>query len=369
MKTKLINTAIVILALLTFANAQNKPEWRNISLPKVNQNTETPYRPHLPLVAILASNDSSQATDFGTGVVLSSGPNSVVVTALHIIKDVRFLQLRDADGRIYNDAALLASDERLDLAALQFSGPASMLPVPAKLSGAPGDSVYVVALSKREGPSVTMGSLKSVTIPTDNNASSLYQFVAPLTFDASGGALLDKSGQLVGIVSAARGTTKGQYSAVPMERVMEFASAAGNIFESGTELHLASEASKADKVHNAETGRIAKFVRTFAVRVDTLLIEHDHMIEALRNTNDFDKIDLVMVDDPRSADVLVTVDYIPFTFDYTFKAVDQRTKVVVAAGRVTAFAGYFAAPELAQELVRRLKQARKVTIAKEENYE
>src|SRR5205823_1903068 len=129
---------------------------------------------------------------------------------------------------------------------------------------------------------------------------------------------------------------------------------------------LPGEAPTQDSVHRAQTGAITKKVRTFYVESATGLIPRDDILQALRNEKDFSKLDMVLTDDAKLADVMVVVDYIPWTFDYTFKAFEQKGKVIIAAGRVTEFNGYLAAPALAKKLVNQLKPNRETqTVATE----
>jgi len=104
--------------------------------------------------------------------------------------------------------------------------------------------------------------------------------------------------------------------------------------------------------------QVARTAASLAVVSNTILIERDLMIEALKNEKDFDGLDLVIINGPERADLRLEVAYVPWTFDYTYKVLDQNTGIVVGAGKITAFNGYLAAPQLARKAVAKLKKHR-----------
>jgi hypothetical protein len=64
------------------------------------------------------------------------------------------------------------------------------------------------------------------------------------------------------------------------------------------------------------------------------------------------------VQDPRVADLLIELDRPLFTYVHTFVIVDKRTSVVLGSGKVTAFDGTIASPDLAKNIVKILTDAR-----------
>jgi hypothetical protein len=115
-------------------------------------------------------------------------------------------------------------------------------------------------------------------------------------------------------------------------------------------------------LHDVQPGKLANYDRTYAVHSATILIERDLMLEALRNQSDFANLDFVLVENRDAAEVYVEVAYVPWTFDYTFKVIDQKTSVVIGAGKVTAFNGYLAAPALAKKIATQMKKWRSQTV-------
>ena len=117
-------------------------------------------------------------------------------------------------------------------------------------------------------------------------------------------------------------------------------------------------ADAATKIAKTDANKVAKTVRTFAVKSDTWLVPRDLVLEAIQNHKDFSGLDLVLVNDWQIAQVRVEVGYVDWTFDYTYKAIDQKRDILIASGKVTAFNGYLAAPEIADAIVEKMKKDR-----------
>ena len=58
------------------------------------------------------------------------------------------------------------------------------------------------------------------------------------------------------------------------------------------------------------------------------------------------------------ADLLIEVDRPLFTFTFTYKVTDRASGVLLASGKVTAFDGNTAAPDLAQRILKDMRAAR-----------
>jgi hypothetical protein len=120
----------------------------------------------------------------------------------------------------------------------------------------------------------------------------------------------------------------------------------------------AERAVKNPGAHFSQPAKIAKIVRTVYVWSDTFLIERDDLIERLRTAEGFNDLDLVLVEDSRKADMELVAQHIPFTFDYTLKAIDIKTTATLATARVTVFNGYLASIELPKKFVTMLREQR-----------
>ena len=124
------------------------------------------------------------------------------------------------------------------------------------------------------------------------------------------------------------------------------------------ELRRPEIADAANKIAKTDANTVAKTVRTFAVKSDTWLVPNDLVVQSIQNNKEFRGLDLVLVNDWQLAQVRVEVGYIDWTFDYTYKAIDQKRDILIASGKVTAFNGYLAAPEIADAVIEKMKKDR-----------
>src|SRR5690348_10210230 len=77
------------------------------------------------VVLILVSTGNGQVSGIGSGLIVR--PDGVVLTANHVVKGMREVQVRLKNGDVYDHVELIAADERRDVAALRI--PATGLPV------------------------------------------------------------------------------------------------------------------------------------------------------------------------------------------------------------------------------------------------
>lgn len=134
--------------------------------------------------------------------------------------------------------------------------------------------------------------------------------------------------------------------------------AAQTTIEHDDEAKMAQQRRDLNPSHDAKPAKITRVARPVYVITKTELIEKELFMENLKNRPEFNSLDLVMVDDPRAADVYIEVSWIPWTFDYVAKAVDKLTKVNIVSARIPAFNGWIASQDLAAELVSRWAKQR-----------
>ena len=170
------------------------------------------YDAALPtLVSVEATHANPLEGSVGTGVVVEQ--TGYVVTNYHIIEDAVKIEagLLDGSGRPFN-AKVIGFDEAFDIAVLKFDPDGTDL-TPARLgdsdSLAVGDLVYAVGnpMGYLTG-SMSMGIVSALDRELDQEESrskgalGLIQIDAPINPGSSGGALLNQSGQVVGITCA-----------------------------------------------------------------------------------------------------------------------------------------------------------------------
>ena len=168
------------------------------------------YQAVLPsLVSVRASQAGSYdgAASLGTGVVVTQ--SGYVLTNYHIIDEAVKVQVQLLDGpsRRY-DAQVIGFDREFDLAVLKFDPEGTQL-TPARLGDSDqlmvGDWVYAVGnpMGSLLG-SMSVGIVSALGRDEEayGSALGLIQVDNPLNPGNSGGALVNESGQLVGVTCA-----------------------------------------------------------------------------------------------------------------------------------------------------------------------
>jgi hypothetical protein len=315
-------------------------------------------------VIILAGEGSGRLNSIATGVIISK--DGVILTALHAIKGEAEVQVRMANGDVFDRVVLLGSDERRDIAALKISAGA----LPALLPGstaaiAQGDPVYAVTNADGLTWSATEGILSAVRpadeVPGAGSGFRLLQFTAPVAPGASGGALVDRSGALIGIIT---GGKRVAAFAVPIENVLGLPDSGSHIaLGSGASLQMpAQQAAEVPQSSAAITGsdplQILKNAKTIYIHSKTAFLTVDTLDRALALQKDWSKLGLIIVNDPRVADLFIEIDRPIFTYVHTFVISDKKTTIVLGSGKVTAFDGTIASSGLATEIVKIFAAAR-----------
>src|SRR5215831_11120249 len=93
-------------------------------------------------VSILVGKGDGLVAGVASGVIIRS--DGVILTANHVVRGMREVQVRLKSGEIYDQVELIASDERRDVAALRI--PATglpVLPVGNSANAASGATVFV----------------------------------------------------------------------------------------------------------------------------------------------------------------------------------------------------------------------------------
>jgi hypothetical protein len=189
----------------------------------------------------------------------------------------------------------------------------------------------------------------------------MLQFTAPVAPGSSGGALMDRSGALVGII------TKGMQSAafaVPIESVLGLPASEHHLpLGSGASLQLpsklASDVLKSSAaIANADPKQMLRSAKTIYIHSKTAFLTVDTLDRALTLQKDWPKLGITIVQDQRVADLLIEIDRPLFTYVHTFVLVDKRTSIVLTSGKVTAFDGTIASDGMAKHIVKAFLAAR-----------
>jgi S1-C subfamily serine protease len=173
------------------------------------------YKQILPsLVQIQATHASSTSEGgFGTGVIVNA--SGVILTALHVVDDATTIRLSFVDGTRSN-GQIVSADPSNDIAVLVPERPPQPI-VPAVLGGGGqiGDEAYVVGHPLGFVGSLTSGVIsgleRTVETPDGTMLRGLIQFDAAVNPGNSGGPLLNRGGQVIGIVTALANPSRDGY--------------------------------------------------------------------------------------------------------------------------------------------------------------
>ena len=321
-------------------------------------------------VMILSGEGTGRLNSIATGVIVSK--DGVILTALHAIKGAAEVQVRMANGDLFDRVELLGADERRDVAALKITAGA----LPALSPGntetlSQGDPVYAVTNANGFSWSATEGILSAIRpadeVPGAGSGFRLLQFTAPVAPGASGGALVDRNGALIGIITGGKGTAA---FAVPIENVLGLPDLGPRVaLGSGAALRMpAQQAAEVPQSSAAIAGtdpkQLLKNAKTIYIRSKTAFLTVDTLDRALAKQKDWDKLGLTIVQDPRVADLFIEIDRPLFTYVHTFVISDKKTSIVLGSGKVTAFDGTIASGGLAKDIVKIFSGARMPAAAK-----
>jgi S1-C subfamily serine protease len=176
------------------------------------------YQTILPsLVAIESQRPSDSGTDeaLGAGVIVND--NGAILTARHVIAAAATIQVRFADGTT-SAAQVVSEQPDNDIAVLQAEQPPEVI-VPAVLAASSGVHVgdatfalgHPLGLTDSLSAGVISGLDRSIPVGDGSSLNGLIQFDAAVNRGNSGGPLLNREGQVIGIVTALANPSKQGY--------------------------------------------------------------------------------------------------------------------------------------------------------------
>lgn len=168
---------------------------------------ETAYRtiqPSMIYIRAKRTGTASEDTTSGAGVIVNA--SGQILTARHVVHGAESIEVTFADGS--QSAATISSEEAAsDIAVLVPDQPPSVI-VPAVLGGGVqiGDMVFAAGhpldLVDSLSAGVVSGLNRTVPIAGQQTLTGLIQFDAAVNPGSSGGPLLNRAGQVVGVVTA-----------------------------------------------------------------------------------------------------------------------------------------------------------------------
>src|SRR5215470_20289988 len=173
-------------------------------------------------VSILVGRGDGQVAGVASGVIIRN--DGVILTANHVVRGMREVQIRLKNGERYDQVELIASDERRDVAALRIAAIGlPVLSVGNTANAAPGATVYVVSNAVGLPWTASSGILSATRmaddVPGAGSGYRILQFTAPLSPGSSGGVLVDGEAKILGIVVGSMSVGQNVNFAVPIDSV------------------------------------------------------------------------------------------------------------------------------------------------------
>jgi S1-C subfamily serine protease len=174
------------------------------------------YQQILPsLVQIEVESPSSEGdgTGFGAGVIVNA--RGAILTALHVVEGAESIRVSFVDGT-RSAATITSTDAENDIAVLEPErGPEVIVPAVLGGGGQVGEEAYAVGHPLGYVGTLTSGVISALdrSVEGANGATlrGLTQFDAAVNPGNSGGPLLNRSGQVIGIVTALANPSRDGY--------------------------------------------------------------------------------------------------------------------------------------------------------------
>jgi S1-C subfamily serine protease len=326
------------------------------------------------VVLILVSTGDGQVSGIGSGLIVRS--DGIVLTANHVVKGMREVQVRLKGGDVYDRVELIAADERRDVAALRIPATGlTVMPMANSSEARPGSSVYLVSNGAGLPWSASSGVLSAVRmaddVPGAGSGYRLLQFTASSSPGSSGGVLVDTQARALGMVVGS--ITQGQNInfAVPVDSVAGLASASGDTpFASGARLQLSgTKVTSAGTTPSIPPAAAAappsvtlpradqRQMHSISVHSKTIYLRRERLQDDIQKTGMFPQLGLRFADYGQTPDIAITVDRPVMTFDWTYTLVYQPRSLTLASGTVEATDEFDAGPKLAAAIVEQLASA------------
>lgn len=328
---------------------------------------------------LLASDGQSHAV--GSGLVVNS--NGYILTAYHLVKDAREIQVRFCNGEVYDKAEIVSTDERRNVVILKISAVnLSIIPNGTTEETQVGSHIYVVANPTGQAWVDKNGLLSAVQL-ADNvegvgQGYRVLQFNTTAKESSSGGLLLDERGKTLGIIT-------NKNIAVPLTSILGFIRAAS----SNTQYPLSSSSTYRPPstsptpvpipqssvlvpqrgvtplsakppgsvvLKKATPSEILNESKTIYIRSWTGNFEAFHLVNALNKKAELNEWGLSLVDEVDLADLILTIDQVPLTWKFTFSLSSQRAGVTVASGSVIVWDGNLGADRMADRVIEKLSK-------------
>jgi S1-C subfamily serine protease len=165
------------------------------------------------VVLIYTFDDRERPLSQGSGFAIAKG---LFMTNYHVVEGATYFLIIDSTGREHYVQGVVKYDADLDMAVLKTEEQTNIKPVVigSKNTVNKGDSIFAIGSPQGLQNSISDGSIKAFTDEPYGAGKklSIIEFNAAITHGNSGGPLFDKSGKVIGIVTAMAEDAKDKYA-------------------------------------------------------------------------------------------------------------------------------------------------------------
>lgn len=175
------------------------------------------------VVTLIAYDRNGEILGQGTGFFIGSGGQ--LVTSRHVLEGAHGAQIRDHHGRVYPVTGVAAEDVEGDLVRLVAGLTGAHVPYLEITSATPrvGESVVVIGSPLGLEQTITDGIVSAVRdVP---GYPTMLQITAPVSPGSSGSPVVNRSGEVVGLVASIIQEGQNLNFAVPASRILALAPA------------------------------------------------------------------------------------------------------------------------------------------------
>jgi len=196
-----------------FGNAQGV-EQRKDNIPSIEEMVAN-VRPSV--VTIRHVGRGGNDAGLGTGFVISS--DGFIATNLHVIGEARPVSVELADGRAFDVTEVHATDRNADVAVIRIEAK-GLQPLALATANSLRDGQEIIAIGNPHGleRSVVVGHVSGRRVI---DGTEMIQLAIPIESGNSGGPLLDRSGQVHGILTLKSQVTRNLGFAVSANHIDE----------------------------------------------------------------------------------------------------------------------------------------------------
>lgn len=336
------------------------------------------------VVTILLANEGT-ANAVGSGVIVRA--DGFILTAHHLVKGAREIQVRLRNGEIFDKAEIVGVDERRNVALLRINAAGlRMMPSGTIEESQVGARIFIITNPTGE-TQITNSILNSVqladSIQGAGNGYRVLQFAGRNQVKSVGGLVLDESGRTLGIINTGERVI-GQETAVPQSSLIGLIRSAAsanittNYSQSSPPILNAPYPIPQSSVQMPQRGvtplsakgpgsavikpttpkEILAISKTIYVTSDTVFFKPEQLINALNKKDEISEWGLSFVEERDLADLILEIDHLLFTYKFTFKLYSQRLGSIIATGDVIIFDGNLGAPDMANRVIQKLEKVK-----------